>query len=221
MSQAESLKKLEALLESFLQSVIELKGDRLHVLGGLNRLDDITRRFEDGENLVDEVGNWFAESNRWLHDDKIRPADELRISHMLGQIQRELHASQDDSPATMKIMAEIERWVKTARPGMDKLTLRRGPEIAESQESGDTIAPFTHTLERIVNLFADMSAKKEHLLTVLDEALSTAKLQGNREALLLSAAIIYYLRQGDYKLEPYVERLKEAEVLQKGRPTHA
>jgi hypothetical protein len=53
-------------------------------------------------------------------------------------------------------------------------------------------------------------------MSVLGDALNSAVLQKNRQALLLSALIIYYLKQNGYMVEPFVKRLKEAEHLQKG-----
>ena len=43
MSQVEALKSLESLLENFLERVVKLKDNQLHVLGGINRLDNIAR----------------------------------------------------------------------------------------------------------------------------------------------------------------------------------
>ena len=48
-------------------------------------------------------------------------------------------------------------------------------------------------------------------MSVLDEALKSAELQKNKEALILSAFIIYYLKTGGYMVDPYVMRLKQAE----------
>ena len=96
------------------------------------------------------------------------------------------------------------------------MVLTRGPEVAPGDFDGDTIALFSHRWERLTLLLADLSGGKEHLLSVLDDALKKATLQNNEEALLLSAFMIYYLKQNGYKVEPYVKRLKEAEGLRKG-----
>jgi hypothetical protein len=220
VSRVETLRRLETVLTDFIDRAVTLKESRLSVLSGLNRLDDIRRGFEEGDDLSDEIGTWFADHRTWLEDDRIRPADQSRINTALGDIQREIRASQVDSPATQKIMSEIRHWLETARPGQDALTLRRGPEVAEGAE-GDTIQPFADTLERLQKLFADSSGRKEHLLSVLDENLKSATLQGGREPLLLSALLIYYLKQHGYKVEPYLRRLKDAESVQKGGSQHA
>jgi hypothetical protein len=216
VSRVETLRRFESLLTGFLEQAIAAKENRLEILNGLNRLDDIRRGFEEGDDLTDQIGTWFADHRRWLQEDRLRPADQGRVGTMLGDIQKEIRASQVDSPATEKIMSEIRRWLETARPGMDTLKLTRGPEIAEDTEEGDTIRPFVTVLDRITGLFSDLSGRKEHLLSVLDETLKTATLQANREALLLSALLIYYMKHNGYKVEPYLKRLKEAEGAQKG-----
>jgi hypothetical protein len=54
---------------------------------------------------------------------------------------------------------------------------------------------------------------RKHIMSALDDLLKSAYLQQNEQALLLSAFVIYYLRQKGYKVEPFVKRLKAAESL--------
>lgn len=214
MSHIDTLKSLESTLASFLDQAIRLKENRLQVLDGINRLDDIALGFLDGDDLTDKIGGWFAEHNRWLENDMLRPVDQSRIGEILGQLRRELRTLEDSSPAARKIGGEIDRW--TERASRQKLVLKRGPEEADSTETCDTITLFNNTFSRMAAIFADFSGSGKHLLSVLDQALKAASLQKSREALLLSALIIYYLKQDSYKVEPYIRRLKEAEDLQRG-----
>jgi hypothetical protein len=220
VSHVDTLKSLESLLASFLEQAVALSHDRIPLSEGLNRLDGITRRFVGGEDLTDEIGNWFAEHRDWLDHDDLQPAVHDQVTDMLAQIQRQIHASPQSSPATEKIAGEITRWSEHAGTARQKLVLKRGPEAAHAAAEGDTIAPFGHVLDRISRLFADISGRKQHLLSALDDALKAASLQGSREALLLSALIIYYLKQSSYKVEPYVKRLREAESLFRGGGSH-
>ena len=116
-----------------------------------------------------------------------------------------------------KISEEIERWLAATKPGDGKFVLTRGPEVTPGEPDGDTVALFRYKWERLTQLLADISGGKEHLLSALDDALKSAALQENEEALLLSAFMIYYLKQNGYKIEPYVKRLKEAEALRRER----
>ncbi len=236
MKRAQTLKALEVVLESFLSRAVTLKEERLQVLEGINRLDDIARGVHHGEDATEEIGGWFAQHNRWVNDQTLRPADHGRISEILKEIKRELRVSADSSPAVNKIAREIDRWgdiqqqtslasqsrqgdptpsLEPDRPSSAKIILKRGGEETGDQEP-NSISLFGNTLQSLTALFQDFSGNKQHLMSVLDEALDSAQAQTNKEALLLSALIIYYLRQSGYKTEPFVKRLKEVERLQKG-----
>ncbi|UCC44992.1 MAG: hypothetical protein JSU65_03455 [Candidatus Zixiibacteriota bacterium] len=222
MSQVETLKILEERLESYLDEAIALKDERLGVLDGLHRLDIITRGFIEGDSLTDDIGNWFGDHSGWLESDRIKAPDRNRVNLMLGQIQKEIHASQDDSPAARKISGEINRWserlgqAEKADEKKHKLVLKRQPESAAGDLEDDTIPAFAESLQRTTGLFLDLSGDRQHLMSVLDEALKSATLGQSKEALLLSASIIYYLKRNGYKVEPFLKRLKEAESVHQG-----
>jgi len=216
LSQVEALKSLESLLENFLERVVKLKDNQLHVLGGINRLDNIARGVDLNTDFTEEIGSWFAQHNNLLQENRLKPAESNRISAILTQISNRLEASDENSPAAEKIRSEISRWNETIRtPG--KIVLKRGPEsAAPAQPTAASIARFNVVLERINRMYADLSGARAHLLSVLDDSLKKAEKQNDKEALILSALIIYYLRLDRYKVSPYVRRLKEAEKGFKG-----
>ena len=214
-----TLKSLEVVLESFLHRVVELKGERLTVLEGINRLDDIARQESTETDFSTEVGDWFAEHNEWLTEKTISPADASRISEILGEIKDGLKTSPEKSQETEKVSSEIERWQDTLKsePGkldsrLQKLVLRRGGETLAEVEK-DSILKFTEHFESMFERWKDVSGGKAHILSALDDCLKSAYLQLNEEALILSGFIIYYLRLKNYLVEPYVKRLKAAESL--------
>ncbi len=230
MTDATTLRKLEQVLESFLERAVQVKSERLRVLDGINRLDDIARGVEQGNELTDEMGMWFAKHSDWLHTQSLRPAEQNRIRTILGEIRRELRVSEESSPAINKISREIDRWqarsgdnpepVKPSKPAepVAKLVLKRGSEgltVPPAEPETDTISLFRNVLTQLSSLFDDYSRNRVHILSALDESLRAAELQDRRDALLLSATIIYYLKQRGYKVEPYVKRLKAAEAAQR------
>lgn len=219
MSRARTLKSLEVVLESFLDRAVALKEDRLRVLGGMNRLDDIARDVRNTPEYTDRIGGWFADHNRWLEGQALRPADRMRIAEMLDHIRDELHLNETASPAARKIATEIDRWTHSPSSADDstapRLVLKRGAE-QPAQEQQDSVGRFRQALERVSLLFEDAAGNKAHLMSALDDALRSAYEQRNHDALLLSAYIIYYLRDHGYKVEPFVARLKRAEQLLKG-----
>jgi hypothetical protein len=224
MSRSDHLRALEQLLESFVERVVAQKESRLRVLTGINRLDDIARGLEAGQDLTDAVGGWFAEHQRWLHDNVLRPGDQTRIHGILGAIRRELQVNEQSSPAVSKVAGEIDRWTEQARPGGHRVVLKRGQEIApppSSEAEVDSITRFREQLERLGALYADMSGGRAHVISVLNESLDAAIKQRNPDALLLAGLLIYYLRHRGYLVAPFVKRLKEAEATMQGNRTDA
>ena len=221
MSQVQVLKSLEGVLESFLEKVVTLKEERLSVLEGINRLDDIARTSEEGFDVTDRVGDWFAEHNQWINEQVLRQGDVDRINGILGEIKNQINKTPEVSPAARKISSEINRWsdsdlTKTTpektEPSKQKIVLKRRPEESPTLTE-PTLLDFSRVLMNCDIMLKRLSDKKLHILSVLDEALNKANLQKDKQALILSAFIIYYLKQNAYKVEPYVKRLKEAERL--------
>jgi len=221
VSQVQVLKSLEGVLESFLEKVVILKEERLSVLEGINRLDDIARTSEEGFDVTDKVGDWFAEHNQWINEQVLRQGDVDRINGILGEIKNQINKTPEVSPAARKISSEINRWsdsdlTKTTpektEPSKQKIVLKRRPEESPTLTE-PTLLDFSRVLMNCDIMLKRLSDKKLHILSVLDEALNKANLQKDKQALILSAFIIYYLKQNAYKVEPYVKRLKEAERL--------
>ncbi|MDH3890662.1 MAG: hypothetical protein OEV49_06225 [candidate division Zixibacteria bacterium] len=216
MSQVDSLRTLEKTLESFLDRALAQKEKRLSVLDGINRLDEIARD-DSGASTAEAVGNWFARHNQQLKQGDLKSADIDRIGGILKHIKSRL--SDSSTPETAKLTSEIDRWDQVAKKPSSSITLKRPPESQTTDD--DSISLFGKTMARTSGLFLGKAKGRKHLLSILDESLNTAALQKNREALLLSGFIIYYLKIGGYKVEPFVKRLKEAEQIQKESAAHA
>ena len=214
MSKYYAFKSLEGLLEVFLDKVVQLKAERLQILEGVNRLDDIARLSGEGGDVTDEIGEWFASHNQWLNEDVLKVGDAGRIDRILTEIKNGLTVSSGDSAASRKIESEINRWSELAGAGNGRLTLRREPEQKIDAEI-DSMVMFDNALEGARDLYHDLQGGKQHVLSVLDDALRRAVLQKNKQALILSAFMIYYLKHNGYLMEPFIKRLKEAERIQK------
>ena len=219
MSQTASLQSLESLLETFLSRVVTLKEKKLSVLEGINRLDDIGLQSHSGNDVTDEIGNWFATHNRWLTDQTLKDSELNRITCMLTKIKQEIKIDDNSSPAQQKISNEIDRWSSVKEKSYPILKLKRKPEVApepvNSDLSDDTISLFVKRLSKMTALFMDHSNSKSHILSVLETILQKASSETNKDALILSAFIIYYLKQNGYKVDPFVKKLKEAETFYK------
>ncbi len=225
MSSLRTLKSLEVLVESFLTRAVALKDTRLAVLDGLNRLDDLTRACSEGDDVGDQVADWIAKRQDWAQTGRLRPGDISRVDNMLQDISTRLRSRNSLSPAQQKVTEVIDQWRRRDGQAGGKVTLRRGPEAASDDTPPaapvDSIRLFNEVLENSVGLFGELAHGRGHLLSVLDDSLRKALVQKSKQALLLSAFIIYYLRLGGYKVGPYVERLKQAEKVLKEAKAHA
>lgn len=215
MTQLETLKTLETTLESFLEKIIHLKEKRLTILEGLNSLDDILTQSNNGLEITDEIGDWFASHNKWLTESKLKTGDVDRLSNMLSNIKSKIKSENRLSPADMKISSEIDRWDNQLKPASKKLTLIRKSEnrYIQKEPEQDSISLFVSELSKLTALFMDYSGNKKHILSVLEDLLNSASIQKRKDTLILSGFIIYYLKQKGYKVEPYVKKLKEAETI--------
>jgi hypothetical protein len=219
LSNVRTLKSLDIILESFLERVIAAKEERLSMLDGLNSLDELARASRDGDDVSDKVADWMAQRREMLVDEHLRTGDVTRIDQMLGEIGRKIKTQDRMTPGQEKVSDIIAQW-RTGGGTGSRTTLKRGPEAAKASPQ-DSIALFASTLDRLTAVFSDLAGQHQHLLSILDDTLKSAEQQKNREALLLSALLIYYLKQGGYKVSPYVKRLKEAELLVKEKKSHA
>jgi len=206
----DTLQSLERLVESFLERALDLKENRLAVLDGMNRLDDLAQACRGGSDVSPQVSEWFEEHHSWLSEGRFRPGDVRRVERMLSEIEESVKAATASSDKE-RIDVEIERWRETSRSAVRRMTLKRGPEQRSEQVPADSITQFGRLLARTSGLFVELSGDKKHLMSTLNKAIEIAAAQKSNEALLLSACIIYYLKQNGYKVEPYVKRLREAE----------
>jgi hypothetical protein len=227
VSRSATLQKLEKVLTGFLEKAVSDRDERLDVVEGINRLDDIARSSSAGIDTTDDIGVWLAGSSRLLQQGRLKVNDFRRIDGLLTDIRRDYHPKDASSAEATKIRSELGHWQETARRATRKLVLKRGPEVAPEPgrqapaDPSDTIAVFAEHFEDIMNLWKDLSGRGKHLMSVLDDALVSARVQKKRDALLLSAFLIYYLKFKGYKVEPYVKRLKEAEQALKWEGEHA
>lgn len=226
MTRLDTLKALEKSLESFLEKAVKAKGERLAVITGLSRLDDLARQAEDSLDFEEELGSWLASHHGWLADtnlkastnnqSSVRPGDFRRLLKMLSVIEGKLidskGAEAQESAEQAKLKSEIGRWLEHCQKFGGKIILHRGPEsVSEDQPEADTLSKFSAQLERLGQIWENVSSRNEHVLSALTEALDMAQLQKNRDGLILSALMIYYLKQERYKVEPFISRLRIVE----------
>ena len=155
MSYAKVVQSLEELVESFLERVVAAKEHRLRVLEGIDRLDDIAGASGHESDLIDRVGEWFADHRAWLDGDGLRPGDLRYVGGLLDDIGRRLQVSSDESPAAAKIRSELGLWQRSLKEAAHRLVLKRGPESTALPTARRAPATFEQVLERLPVLFLE------------------------------------------------------------------
>jgi hypothetical protein len=218
LNRRDALESLEQLLESFLGRAVALKEKDSVSGGGQNRLGTAISTSRLAESPVNRLPKQETGLDQWLTETSMKSPDIDRISDILGGLQRQLGVTPPDSSAPPSTAAEEGQAdvADMTKPAPRRIVLKGRAEIAvPGKGDGDTVVLFDNVLARMAALFKDFAGGKKHVLSVLDDTLNSATLQKNKETLLLSAIIIYYLRVEGYKVEPYVRRLKKAELLTK------
>ena len=233
------LRRMEAMLTSFIARTIGKKEERLSVLEGINELDDIARTLLEGSvssAKERKLAEWVESHEGWKESASVRPGDRYRVRMILSELKSSASNQQTFDAMEPTVRDKMLAWLESNAPSeksqlppstAPKLVLRRGAESPvqpnivakkiKQNDERDTLTNFGEHLSALLKLHKDLSGNRLHLISVLDESLSKAERQFHREALHLAAAIIYYLKLQGYLVEPFVTRLKTAERVMKSR----
>jgi len=204
MTRLETLKKLEATLESFLTQIVVSQSRQVEFSKGLDALDEITRDSLKGRRINSRLGNWFAKNNNVPEDERLRESEILAIAGMLGQIKTGLDVS---DPESRKLADEIDRWHDKGIIPRRKLILKMKP----SEEEPGISEKFAELLNKEAEYFSKDLDNKKHLLSLLDDVLKSTEAKEDTIYIHLAGSIIYFLKMRGYKVGPFVKRLKEIE----------
>ncbi len=209
MTRQETLYKLEAVLESFLERAATLEMTQVAQSRNIQLLGDIARDSLRGRHINNRLGDWFAHNQESLEQGRLTSRHLSAIGNFLGDIKTGLDNA---DPESARLAEEIDRWAAKGAKPVRKIVLRRAPESPEADLG-----------VRFDKLFEDGKAqmeyyreKKMHLLTMLDDLLKSAEAKSDLMYLHLAASIIYFLKVTGYKIDPYVKRLKTIEKARLG-----
>lgn len=209
MSRVDTLLKLEANLESFLQRAADIQMEKVAAGKSIETLGEIAQESLRGRFVSNRLGDWLAKNKPKLNDNRFDSRGLITIGNYLQDIQTGLD---EDDPETGKLREEIDRWKKQGAKPQRKLVLRRGAEIDENSVT-EKFLKIAKTQFELIEYYKE---KKMHLLSMLDDTLKAAEAKTDPAYLHLAGSLIYFLKINGYKVDPYVKKLKAVENARQG-----
>lgn len=211
MTRSELLHGLEQSLTRLVDGMLVDKGRSIEFLTRLDRLDDIAVDMARGINADARLAGFFADNTPWLLDEDLTTAQKGRAGTLFAEITDLLAARTDEEG--LKLGREADEWSRAMGGRPLRLVLRATREEASLSDR------FHALLRREAEEVNMLLAEREHLMTCLDDVLSSAELKRDRMHHHLAASLIYFLKMEGYKVEPYVRRLRRVtEILEKEKP---
>jgi len=209
VSRVDTLLKLEANLESFLQRAADIQMEKVAAGKSIETLGEIAQESLRGRFVSNRLGDWLAKNKPKLNDNRFDSRGLITIGNYLQDIQTGLD---EDDPETGKLREEIDRWKKQGAKPQRKLVLRRGAEIDENSVT-EKFLKIAKTQFELIEYYKE---KKMHLLSMLDDTLKAAEAKTDPAYLHLAGSLIYFLKINGYKVDPYVKKLKAVENARQG-----
>jgi hypothetical protein len=208
MTRTELLTRMEGSLSRLVEGMLAEKNEAIGFLTELDRLDDIEIDLRRGLDINRRLAGFFADNTGWITGTALTSAQKHRAGTLLKEIGEALTNAADEEG--VKLGREAEEWSRNLGVKPLRLTLKA------PQEQASLADRFHALLRRESEELNMLLAEREHLMTCLDEILSSAELRHDRMHHHLAASLIYFLKQEGYKVEPYVRRLRRIQDTPEG-----
>jgi len=203
MIEHKTMNRLEGQLSRLVDGMLARKGNEIDFLIGLNRLDDILIKLRQGESIDALLSQFLSDHRYWLDPVSLNAGQKKRLGQLLKALSEELSAKDDSTQH--KLADEVREWSRSLGQAPSRLILKAPKEQLPSSDR------FQELLKRELEEMEMLLTKSEHLMTCLDDVLSSAESKTDVMYRHLAASIIYFLKTEGYKTEPYVKRLHQTE----------
>jgi hypothetical protein len=200
MIKTEIINRLEDRLARLIGGVLAKKESQINFLVGLNQLDDILISLHEGQPVIDDLTRFLSRHRVWLEDGSLDNSQRKRLGVFLSSLNQEL-LDRDDTDH-FKLVEEIREWSQRLGTGSLKLTFKSSGEQASLADR------FYSLLRRESEEMNMLLTERGHLLTCLDDILSSAESKNDKMYQHLAASLIYFLKLEGYKADPYIKRLR-------------
>jgi len=200
MIRAETIDRLEYSLSRLVDNMLVGKESQIDFLIGLNQLDDILVDLTQGKNVTGRLAQFLTNHRTWPDDGGLDASQKRRLGELLGGLSQALMTRSDGD--SLKLANEVNEWSQRFGNRAVRLTLKASKEEASL---ADRFHALLHRESEEMNM---LLSEHDHLLTGLDDLLSSAEAKSDRMYEHLAASLIYFLRLEGYKVDPYVKRLR-------------
>ncbi|MCP4580355.1 MAG: hypothetical protein GY839_01960 [candidate division Zixibacteria bacterium] len=229
------VRRLDGLLSDFLKAYAIKRLDRLQIEKRIDRLREITfggrSRYRRMENRFEALETWFSENRDLLSEHAVTGSMRNRITECVDQIGAYSRGNYDNfsmktglynrkQAARIAIMANQflnEKSVTKAEKVGEPLTEKfiRPPEIetrtessspARNRDINDRLMDSLTYQSKMLDYFRKTD---QHPFTAVDNLLNSIENNPDIKTKHLAASVLYFLKLNDYKVAPYVERLRK------------
>jgi hypothetical protein len=204
MADIKSIERLESRLKQLIEGTLAQKKEQIAYLRALNRIDDLVIDFDHGDSITSDVTVFLNDYRDMLKKKSLSDSQQKRLGEFLSELMQRIRQREDGD--SQKLADEIRQWLRDLGGGGFRITLKRPAEQVS------LAGQFQSLLRRETVEFEALFAQREHLLSCLDDALKSAETKTDKIYRHLAAAMIFFLQEEGYKVEPYLERLRRLRV---------
>ncbi len=201
MTSDKTLYRLESQLVQLVETMLVRRQNQVDFLVGLNHLDNILIELADGRPVIDQMTTFLQTHRHWVENGKLNSGQKHRLGQFLSQVIDRLLSRNDTDH--FKLAETIKEWSQKLGTGSFRLTIK-GP--GEQATLADRFYSLVRREAEEMNM---LLAERGHLLTCLDDLLKSAESKNDRMYHHLAASLIYFLKLEGYKVDPYINRLRQ------------
>ena len=216
---------LQSIIDDFLLRVADSEQRSWLVDQKLDHLEDIVygrkKEFWRLYSRFISFGNWLSQEGVKILDDGFDPQQLERIIGCIEKIKQYKNKITDKRKKIL-INQALHLGNSFAREGIRKLGLEYTPMgLVESIPSefreklkekipraGDIKDNFVKTLDYQKEMLENFYKPGDHLLTVLNNQITSLERRPSLEDEIFTATLLYYLKKYDYKISSYLKRFK-------------
>jgi hypothetical protein len=226
MSLKLTLSNLKQIVDDLIQKVADQELKSFSVNQKLNCLEDIVygrkKEFWRLYSRFISFGDWLSQEGMKILENGLDPKQLERIIGYVEKI-KEYRNKIKDKKKRFLVNQALHLGNSFVREGIRKLGMEYTPlGLVESipsdfreklkgkmPQAGTVKDNFKKAIDYQKEMLENFYKPGDHLLTILNHQISSLERRPSLEDEVFTASLLYYLKQYDYKIGPYLERFKK------------